>query len=124
MDERIAERFKIEGGVVGVREVAAPEAEVDFVLADADAGVEREVKILGDVVVFGPEDLAGTVQLGRGVKLVEPFVPEREVVLEAEAGRVARRIGYVISGKVLLSVVVVAESGVREAIIKVGRQSR
>ena len=64
LDERIAEGFEIEGGVVGVREVAAPEAEVDFILTDADAGVERKVKVLGDVVVFGPEDLARAVQLG------------------------------------------------------------
>ena len=123
MDERIAEGFEIEGGVVGVREVAAPEAEVDFILADADAGVERKVKVLGDVVVFGPEYLAGAVQLGRGVELVKPFSPERKVVLEAEAGGVARRIGHVIAGKVLLPIVVVTKGGVREAIVEVGRQT-
>lgn len=84
LDERPAEGFEIEGAVVGVQQVAAPEFQPHEVVAEGDFGVQKAVKVLPDVVRFVPIDGAGAGVLGGEGQLVHPPVGQVEGVGAAE----------------------------------------
>ena len=119
LDVRFVEGLKIEGGIVGIGEVAAPQVDAHDAFTGTDLGIERAVKALVNVISLGPKDLTCSTVLGGGRDLVDPAALQQSGVIQADIQRVARGVGNGITGKVLLAIVIITEGGPGESVVRV-----